>query len=151
MKAFLPLLLISATLLSACGARTPLPAANLRPLQAQSARPDLQAQYFNVLLKLEYSPDVNGMQFGYDHMSVAFTDSRARQVQLSSSFNRKTGHFFLNLTRSGIGMTPVTEHVASEDTAARTAVVAELRKLSGSDDDNAKLALLIQVVAPAAR
>lgn len=157
MKLFraLPLVTLFASLLTACGSNTGMlqTMAAPRALQAQTARKagsDMQAQYFNVLLNLQYTPD-GGTHFGFDRMLVEFADSQAKHIKLSIAYALQGGHFNLQLERSGIGMQPVSERVSIDNLPRRAEVAQELSKLSGSDEDNALLARLIKVIAPPTR
>lgn len=157
----LPLVALTAISLTACG--SPLPASMLqrqaiarptRALQAQtagSAAPgQVQAQYFSVLLNINYTPD-GGMHFGFDRISAEFADSKAKHVKLGLAWSLQGNHFMLNLTRSSIGAQPVTERISMDNLAGRAEVVRELSMLQGSDADNELLAKAIKVIAPPTR
>ena len=145
-------------LLSACG--SPLPVAQFqrpammaqRTLRAQATpkAPDMQAQYFSVLLGITYTPD-GGTHFGFDRLSVEFADSKAKHIKLNIAIAVQFDHFMLDLERSGIGAQPVHERVSMDNFARRAEVARELSVLSGSDEDNAHLARLVKVIAPKAR
>lgn len=148
MKASLTLL-IAATLLSTaltgCGSQLPLGQAVRGPVMAQTARApqaapaDVQATYYNMLLKAGYSPDHNNSHYGFDFASVSFVDRQGRAMDLDIKYYPALKSLWLTLREQDVPLNQF-EHIDQKDTSRMAELIGELRGLRGGNAE-AKAAL----------
>lgn len=134
---------LTTTVLSACGSalpigqlRQPARAMQSRNVQARNLQTrNVQAQYMNLILATSYSPDQNGMQFGFDFGNVRYIDFQARQVELDLRYSAKGRILWINLASEGQN-----EHVDQTNKARLAEVASELRHLgAGTPADKANI------------
>ncbi|MEZ0372095.1 MAG: hypothetical protein ACAI44_23605 [Candidatus Sericytochromatia bacterium] len=155
-----PALLIATALLStaltACGspmmnaqAFRPMPGQMMsrmsQPTRAQNSG-GMHAQYYNLILKTSYDPDVNGQHFGFDFGFVSFISKQGKTIDLDLRFSPRGRVLWVTLMEQG-APEEQREQVDQTNTARLAEIAAELRALgAGSPQDKANIARIANLL-----